>query len=314
MWIECSSWNNKEEFNVLEKKLFWWWWSFANKQEVLDDTNRYEKLKDCIQGDKNKQLEVLKKDLSSIISKKEVIWNINYLDFLDNKGLSDELKSIILNLWSKLGLKNIEYNKKEDFFKWFIFLLKLFTSIESDWENIKNNNWSSAEWYFQYLTWNSKTWYEIMLNWKYIEVPKNKFYLLKKSKSKLYKWKKITKFNIRHKKSSYELAVYKAKKYYWDNIPSWLNEKNKNPIDLTLEQQTILFLIDLFTKTKKVFNRNHDLKWMKDFLPLAIDWNEWWIKKIYYIFHHTNPDNATKKRIREKINLYRTTLMALNKK
>jgi len=308
----CGSWNNDiVKYKELKHKLEYW--PFSSPEEVAIVKKQLKELEKCI-NITTKKLSWLKKESQKSIPDKS---NINYLDYIDENWISEDNKEIIFYFWNKLWLENIPEEKKEWFIKWFVFLLKLFTEIESDWENIKNNNWSSAKWYFQFLTWNWSNWYEVMIKWKnqdweFHEVWKTKYYALKKSSKQIYRWRKISKFNIRHKKSSYELSLFRTKEYYIEtkkNLPTWLeNIGNKWPIDLTIDQQTTLFLVDLFTKNKK-----YRWLWIEKFLPLAIDWNEWWVKKLYYVFHHTHPDKATKERISKIINKHRTILVSLRK-
>jgi len=300
LYFKINNWKQKLCSNILKK---------IEKWSKVNQTLLIKELENCINNTKTKLILLEKNRL--LIKKYPYNLNINYLDYMDENWLSSEVKKIILDFRNKLWLKDTNIKDKDIFFNWFKFLLKLFAEIESDWKNIKNNNWSSAKWYFQYLISNWTKWYEIMINLNYHEVSKKEYFSLKSSNDKIYKWNKITKFNIRHKKSSYELAIYKAKKYYWENLPDWLKLDIKSPQDLNQEQQTILFLIDLFTKTKKVRDINGNLKWIKDFLPIAIKRYEWWIKKIYYIFHHTNPDESTKKRFLKVMNRKRNKLEVL---
>jgi len=319
MWIECSWWDySLKEYDRLKDKFIHW--TFASEKEVLQKKHRLNKLQICnawriwlreLNKKRNEKAIWVKNKWEN--EKKEEL-DINYLEYIDQYWISEENKQIILYFWNKLWLPEINNWVKIDKMKVFKFLLKLFVEIESNWKNIKNND-SWAEWYFQYKASNCSTWYEIMINWKYYEVSKSEYFSLKESKKPMNKWKKISKFNIRHKKSSYELALYRVKEYYKKigKIPDWVEKAyQKTPMGLTVNQQTTLFLMDLFTKDKKVKNGNGNLVWIKDFLKDVVSWNEWWIKKIYYIFHHTNPHELTIKRVNKIINKNRKYLIALS--
>jgi len=67
----------------------------------------------------------------------------------------------------------------------------------------------------------------------------------------------------------------------------WLDARK-----LSVEEQAIMFLVDLFKNPRAVKNANGQRVKVEDYLGLAAMWNNWSQDMIYAIFHHTSPDDA----------------------
>ena len=135
------------------------------------------------------------------------------------------------------------------------------------WLNISSDTNDGWEWYYQFETnndittsWKRIYWYEILVNDKYYKIWEASWNTLKKQKTPKYKWFNIDNFHKRPEKTSFETAIQLAKNYYGEwNIPYWLWNiptdfywKTKfNPKKLNYDQQTILYIIDSFTRKPK---------------------------------------------------------------
>jgi len=218
----------------------------------------------------------------------------NYLNFLNDFWLSTKVEKLVLELVKKTIDIKITKENKEIILYNIKILIMFVLSMETDWYNVSNNQNSWAEWYFQFKFNNFWTW-------------ENKY-------------------------SSFEIALRRYSKFFtdsykiWEQNPKWIinawkNSKNKNIIkDLTAEQQTILFLCDIFdrdfVKIKKInYNKGKKCKENKykkikyidinvktTLKNILLKWEKLSIEHIYNI-HHTNLENyqKAKKRLESKL-------------
>ncbi len=303
-YIWKFEWLNTDKLNILQDFIWYLSENWIDNKEHDEILNAIRILKERVQIETVDWL--------------MCVFEWNYFDFIDN-WLTSELKQIVNNYKDKISLVKIENDK---LYNWIEFLLRLFADIETSWRNIKNSDWSSASGYFQFLTkWDK--WYEILVNWEFEEINIEQFKDLMK-KYPDWKWKlwdkEFTSTNVRYKRSSYELALYRVKKYYWNNIPEWIwnieikgNWKTShNPMLLTPEQQSIVFLINLFEDDRVVSDDQWNLFTVKDLLPKVIKGDETSVRLLYCLFHHTDPDKKTLNRIKKILQKYKWEMLALN--
>ncbi len=188
--------------------------------------------------------------------------NFNYLDFLENFHLTNKVEKVALDLieskWIEIKDKEVILNNLRSFLMFFI-------DMESDGYNVENFNNSWAEWYFQFK-WNNG--------------------------------------DFKSAYSSFETALRRTSKYYTNSfwikkwnpdwvLKAWENRGEFTPIQLSAEEQTILFLCD-------IFNRNNSE--VKAHLEnILINWNQWSIKQLYKEEHHTNVVWNTHTRLESKM-------------
>lgn len=190
--------------------------------------------------------------------------NFNYLDYLHNFKLTWEIEKVALDLIESKWIK-INYKNKNQILENFRIFLMFFISIESDGYNVKNKK-SSAEWYYQFL-WKNGDWWDGF--------------------SSFETWLRRT--------SLYYTGSHEIRE--WDSNPEWVQnaylkswkEFNFSPSKLSAQEQTILFLCDIF---------NRDSSSVKTHLVnILINWNKQSIKQLYKEVHHTNVVWNTNKRL-----------------
>ncbi len=196
--------------------------------------------------------------------------DFNYVEFIEEYWLTDKVKEITLKysrekLWisqkvsDKIILENLT-----------LFLLT-FIMIESSWYNVKNRAWTStADWNFQYVNnnWKFKDWE--WYSWSF-QTALTRVEKLERLKSFLPEWFFKSRFWEFHVPNNPEL------------------EKNKKPSDLSSENQTILFFLDIVENWKSIWNVQAD-----DMMKLILsERNSWALWRIYMLLHHTDPDKKT---------------------
>lgn len=200
--------------------------------------------------------------------------NFNYLEYLEHFPLAESVKNFSLDYArNRLKIDSQKVSDLEILKNMHLFIIT-FLHIESSGRNIANIAWvSSAKWYFQILT----------DNWKY------------KEDKKTWLW------------SSYQTALRRAKRNmekeefnyrFWDislNKPT-----NADPRELSAENQTLLFINNVIENETEINNVWVD-EFMKDILSES---NTWALAKVYYTYHHTKPDKATKKVFTDVKNKY----------
>ena len=223
---------------------------------------------------------ITKEQLLSMMEKEK---KFNYLDFLDKFGLTWKIKKVALDIMQKININITEQNKDKLLYNLKIFLMFII-SMESDGYNVKNSNNSWAEGYFQ------------------------------------YKW---TNGDWKTDYSSFETALRRSSKYFTDSFwikkddPDWIKKpfESKNrwkitPIQLSTQQQTILFLCDVFvrayTKWRKKWSFKKAKFVRKELKNILINGNQWSMKLLYKYVHHTkiNLDYVTKKRLENKMKTF----------
>lgn len=212
----------------------------------------------------------------------EKLPNFNLLKYLQNYPLSEYLQDFILKyardeLWldNNTITDNVLLENAHDFIITFI-------EIESSGRNISNDI-SSAEWYYQFLTLDGE-------------------------------------FNDKGQRlnSSYQTWLTRIKRLlsethfeekFWEQYN--LDFDQQDPKELSAENQTLLFLWHTIESWKKIWWKNVD-----EFMELVLkEWNTWALKKIYYVLHHTKPDDNTKKvfeRIKNQNFYWNTEIIAKN--
>lgn len=221
----------------------------------------------------------------------------------------------------------------DDFINNFIELIQLFWEIESSlnpqWRNGYNREWkrilkvwqkpSSAKGMWQYLTENGKWWkayeYEFKRKWKdsvwrflgaWEKRWENQARRLKKY------WKTSSHETANNNVFDFaETVTDPSLKAILDWIaPNFIGEPTSwlDARKLTIEQQAIMFLIDLFKNPRSVKNANWDRVYIRDYLWLAATWNNWSQDMIYAIFHHTSPND---KWVRDNMSRWRNELNRL---
>lgn len=261
---------------------------------------------------------------SRIPSKREVIETINnsqhirtVIELLIRKELS----------WKEIGRREEDWWKIDftseyinihidEFIDNFIHLILLFWEIESNlnpqWRNGYNREWVKILKVWQKASSAKGAWQYLTENWKYGTAYEYEF----KRKDKpsvwrfLWGWEKPVAGQARRKAkywktSSHETANNNVFDFaenikdpelkalldwiapnFIDTPTSWLDARK-----LTIEQQAIMFVIDLFKNPRSVKNANEDRVYVRDYLGLAAHGNTWSQDMIYAIFHHTSPDD-----------------------
>ena len=274
LWISLITWDISTE------------WLVKIQQILKTDIKDKKKLK--ILYIKNILLEenlITKEELLSFMEKEK---QFNYLDFLHEFWLTPKVKKVGLELMKNIWINITEKNKYKLLYNLNIFTMFI-VSMESDGYNVENFNNSWAEGYFQYK-WNN--------------FGKKKGYY-----------------------SSFESALRRTSKYYIDYL--WVvktnpnNSKLKNPdwvvnawkhskekwtvLKLSAEQQTILFLCDVFIRAYKTNRKTEELQMINSNLQnMLMNWNERSAEQLYKYIHHTtkNLDKKTRKRLRKEMKTF----------
>ncbi len=233
--------------------------------------------------------------------KESLVWTVAVIN-IDKGNWKIESKQITYTDKSSKNKNEYSIEKNSDkLIKNLEKIIILTLNIESSWwKNIENYNWSWAEWYYQIHTKNWKIWYEKLIDEVYIDIDKkeyDKIILQNKSNKK----EKVQVRTI-NKSSSYKTAI----KYLIKNNSKFVNKNqylkapsiwnriidvNKKeiqwiswPMDLTAEEQTNLWLIDLFGRISD--NR-------KSYLANMLIWSQSDAKEFYKKIQHTVPDEKT---------------------
>jgi len=276
-----------KEINEKIKRQLWVEWNI----DQIDLINKYiEYLL--------KEKDIRKNDLIKLLEKDK---RFNYLDFMEEYWLPESVSDIYLDMvLRKLEWKNVTIWKVRtkiteklirdnilDIMHNFTVLNKIIVAIESNGNNVDNNSWSSAKWYFQYLNWNK---WAGRKKWEFssFETALRRYYIQ-------YSWIDPLKMPNQELESN-------------PKVPQWIvdtyNDKSFDPKELSAEKQNQLFIVDIFNNNKPHKNSNWSKVYSSDFLALVLMWNLWWTEKLYKIYHHTAPDERTKRVIRRVSKLY----------
>ena len=220
---------------------------------------------------------------SELLVELEKSENFNYLRFLEKYWITDTTRKVWLDLVEKILWVDIDINNKEKILHNLKIFISFIVDTESDWKNVDNTIGSSAKWYFQYLNW----------NWKNREEEKYSSFESALRRCYIY----------------YTWSINVPVESFWVNsiiswLPRWVleayNDVNYNSKSLWAENQTILFLIDIFYK-----------KWTNKHLKdMLLKWNAWSMRRLYEDFHHTNThwegkmNKDAEERTTEKIKKY----------
>lgn len=243
-----------------------WAWNFWPKTSVKLQSIYQNFIINKIHSENSKNMT----EVSNIFNKPEIEHLI--MDFVDYK-----LKWIVLNLPDrkklKLTDKYIARNKEDILHNLKIFFLSLI-DMESKWYYKAENPYSSASWYWQWLT----------DNWK-----------------KLEDWSRWTSSLETLLNKTRRLRINKsisdsALKYIDDITPENLITEHISSkwMDYSKEQQIKLLIVDIFTNWKKVENSKWYANPIDNYIWLASIWNTRWMKNAYYEFHHTDPSAKDK--------------------
>ncbi len=194
----------------------------------------------------------------------------------------DFMTSFEAILWMKIHA-SMEVNLKK-LFTYFLFM-------ESSWGfNVSNyEEESSAEWYFQYLAWNGKKWKEVL------NPDTQKFEVYNSQNKNHITWVKENSKRLRTiwKPSSFDTAlmsipesikntfsgIHKNLQFIW-------NPQKQSLLLLNSSEQMILFFADIVKKdSERVKN-------------IIFNGRNWDIPSLYAEVHHTNPDEATKSKMK----------------
>lgn len=282
IWIleDLFSWNiNSQWLDVLQRK-FWYTWNLDNWEnewyvwllnnyvnEWLIDQQYILGLYDNWNIAKIILLNYLEQDES-----------FNYVEFIESFWLTEKVKEVVLRYSrEKLNISS-DIQDKVLLENLTLFLLT-FIMIESSWYNVRNRAWAStADWYYQYLN----------ANWKY-------------NKDKSWSpWSFQTWLNrIKRFLSTEE---FDSRFWEYNVVSNHVNERNMNPSDLSAENQTILFFLDIVENGKAIKStmkaKDGSLKELKhysdDMMKLILsERNSWALWRIYKLLHHTDPDEET---------------------
>ena len=241
-----------------------------------------------------------------------IIWNheVNIQDYflhdtIENSEISESLIDFIRQNWIPDSSSDILFTtistgwiiaeniSVED---WEIMLsnlqvfIEFIVQVESFWwQNIQNNQWSSAKWPFQYLDW--------FINWEPTLIPKidDNWEIVKDD---TWNTVMIRAFNRNEWDfSPFDTALRRTRRYYdsyWAEwVPDWVNKAWNNqpefsPLNLSWEQSINLWIIDSFTRWNGVTDYLRDV---------VIHWHWQAMQDFYYNIHHTNPTNAVRRNV-----------------
>ncbi len=252
-----------------------------NSQKILELRTKREIHKSAL----NRIFEVWRFDIWDYLNAIENENDFLYWNFIDIFGFWEDTKSLIKERietklsWFTAVVRNREWvdiktqftpeyleQNMDNLIHNFSLIVKLFLAIESSWwRNIPNQNGSGADGYFQLHTKNGK---QLKSGWW--------------SNS----WETALKIN--------KVVHWKWKFPWLDNIVkdmdlknNWKMKLNKNgdtlhnPMDLSAEEQSILWITDLFSR----------IKWDKlQNLANMIAWSQFDAKVVYREIQHTRPD------------------------
>ncbi len=282
-----------------------------NNNEALEEVRISENLRwntreEIISEYSKKLLDDWIINTSNILEIYENSENFNYLEFLNNYWFTENLEFTYAQMIQRQLINetqviwDLEMNEEfvaqnyQNIINNFEVFTKIVLEIESNWRNVANNSWSSARWYFQYLTENSSGWWRAEWKFTSIETALRRYYLE-------YTWMQYIP-NIRLEHS--------------ENVPEWIvdfyNWWNMDTRNLSAEQQNELFIIDLFTNNKRINSPWWQILWIDHFLWLVAVGNTDWITTAYKNFHHTASDNQTDQVFERVLNKYSGELIALN--
>lgn len=165
--------------------------------------------------------------------------NFNYLEFIENYWLTNRIQEIWLRYVENI-LKLNEVDKSAIIDNLEIFVM-IFLKIESSGLNISNKNDSWAEWYFQFKTNNGKEQDDWELKWGSVRTALNRIKNRIPDNENKDIIMSLNEFNMRFWK------INKQK------------ERIQDPKNLSAENQTIMFLGDLFWEWRYVKNVGVDI-------------------------------------------------------
>lgn len=221
--------------------------------------------------------------------------NFNYLEFIENYWLTkriqqqglDYARNVLklpkeLTTEEKINNPDKKVYSDELILKNLQIFISIFLNIESKWMNVKNQQWSSAKWYFQFLT----------LDWKY-----QKKNIEKKGIEiwDLIGWSFRTWLN----RTKWVLSAEEFNLRFWEQNSK--KERDQNPMDLSAENQTMLFFANITGKDLYITNRWIDINkdWVisdkESITNVGIDKNRdgiiWWSEiKFRWIDVHSSED------------------------
>ncbi len=276
---------DEEKVEVYEEKV----------EEKTDEEKEKNRIKNIINSEEFKNnmekysSEIRMKYLTKLISSEEFkpyLWAIiNKIEWKTVYFPNNE-KVILSKDFIELNSEKILKNLKD--------LFLIIVEIESDWNPKIQNQISSAQWLWQWLTKNGRKDTEYMYDFKW--------------HSEQIKWRQYTKKRKILLTSSFETALKRIKNHYSDELLINLDFIPKNfdkpinlrPIDLTAKQQLKILILDLWANQRETNNN----KTIRTYFSTAVLWNKWAIKEMYKIFHHTNPDKETLERINKVFSKY----------
>lgn len=309
---------------------------------IKHDSNVIVFLSQLIEVNKNNETEKEDKEIEKKVTRKkenkkpakvEAIKNdsLNLIEYISKNWLPKESEKILKTLITSniKWLSLTEWGKRIHFTEEFIrkhekelihnmkIAITIILWIESKWKNINNYNWSSAKWYYQFMTGNFNRYSRNSLEQRR---KSGDFCSYETALRRAYM--KIAGFNNKDKMympTTKLLQVDKLKNYDENrhkDVPEWIiNAYNSTPLDpknLNYEQQTSLFLYDIFENKKSYKNRLlHNVN-SDEIIWLVLLWNSRWIKQLYNIFHHTAPDAPTSEETNSAMNIYKWWLKIIN--
>lgn len=240
-------------------------------------------------------------------------------EFLDENWIPESSKEIIRWLFEKYGAFS-EDTSEEDFWKiyhnlW--VLVKFIVAVESSWGmNIRNSQWSSAKWPFQYLDW--------YINW----VPTTVLVTDKDDNPILDEnWNEIRRSKYNRETwdySPFDTALRRNMEYYasqspgYENdyynynkyleyIPSWIinsyeNQPELSPLDLSWEESINMWLVDSFCRWKT-----------QEYMSgIILEWDAWDMKRFYNKIHHTAPDKRVSENVQRHFEIFANNLTPID--
>lgn len=205
--------------------------------------------------------------------------NFNYVEFIEEYGLTEKVKNIVLK-YSREKLNIVDKIDDKILLENLTLFLLTFIMIESSWYNVKNRAWTStADWFYQFLNANGKEKEWVWLTGSF-QTALNR---LKSLSSKIDKdWNII--------ENLLDIWFFESRfwEYYVPKNPEL--EKSKKPSDLSAENQTILFFLDIVENWKEISKDIYSDDMMKLILTERNSWALW---RIYMLLHHGDPDKET---------------------
>lgn len=253
-----DDWENEWYINLLNHYISEW---YIDKQYIVD---LYKK---------NKISKII---LLNFLEQDE---NFNYVEFIEEYWLTKKIKDIVLK-YSREKLSIADNIEDKVLIENLTLFLLTFIMIESSWYNVKNRAWAStADWFYQFLNANGKE-----KNWVWLtgsfQTALNRLNSLSPKEDE----------NWIMKENFLDIWFFESRfwKFYVPDNPEL--EKIKRPSDLSSENQTILFFLDIVENWKEISKDIYSDDMMKLILSERNSWALW---RIYMLLHHTDPDKET---------------------